>query len=285
MLDFGTRMSEAVSDREDDLFAELSDRGRAADVSADPGRPEEAVSAVADEISRDGELEALSVTDEISRDGELEALSAADGSSETDDSGEESPEAGGGSPLRHFLSFRRKRGEDPLAAVDRQETADILKEARLHANLTLEDVERETQIRKRYLNALEHGDLSSLPQQVYVLAYLRKLCALYHISSEEEEELVRPWRALRREVPENLPGAMIADDEPETVNRRGWLEICLPAAAAVVVIGIVAFLVILVVSYFNRDSVNMHFDHTALLELQPKPQLAAPGVPPVRPGR
>ena len=270
MLDFGTRMSEAASNREDDLFAELPEQEREADVPADPGRPEEAVPAAADETLRDGAREAAAAADEP-----LEA----------EDAGDDLPEAEEESPLRRFLSFRRKRGEDPLADVDRQETADILKEARLHANLTLEDVERETQIRKRYLIALEHGDLSSLPQQVYVLAYLRKLCSLYRISPEEEEELVRPWRALRREVPENLPGAMIADDEPEVVNRRGWLEICLPAAAAVVVLGIVVFLVILGVSYFNRGSVNMQFDHTALLELQPKPQLAAPGLPPVRSGR
>lgn len=183
-------------------------------------------------------------------------------------------------PRRRPLPFHRKRKAEPSDEVDCAETAELLKAAREHAGYSLRDVERETQIRIRYLEALERGDRSQMPQSVYVLAYLRKLCGLYRIAPEDEEILVRPWRNLQRELPENLPATMIRDEEKDKQSFWTRAEFYLLALGAIVVIGIVTFLVILVVSYFNRDRVEPHFDNDSLLELQPKPQLVVPEQPP-----
>ena len=60
------------------------------------------------------------------------------------------------------------------------------------------------------------------------------------------------------------------------------MEFDLLAAGAIVVIGVIAFLVVLTVSYFNRNQAESRFDRSELLELQARPQLTIPEQPPVR---
>ena len=246
MLDFGSRMAEPEPERDDnDLFAAAS-----AEEPAVPSFEPEAKEEPPAPIPEPEE--------------ELRAEPAVESK-----------------PRRQLFSFLRKRKADPLAEIDCAETAEVLKAARENAGYSLQDVERETQIRVRYLEALEQSDISHLPQQVYVLAYLRKLCGLYRISPEDEEALVRPWRNLQRELPENLPATMIRDEEKEPQSIWTRAEFYLLALGAIIVIGIVTFLVILTVSYFNRR-VEPHFDNDSLLELQVKPQLVVPEPSPAR---
>ena len=247
MLDFGSRMADPEPERDDnDLFAAASEEESAVS-SFEPEAKEEASSPIPEPEE------------------EFRAEPAVESK-----------------PRRQLFSFLRKGKTDPLAEIDCAETAEVLKAAREHAGYTLQDVERETQIRVRYLEALEQSDISRLPQQVYVLAYLRKLCGLYRISPEDEEALVRPWRNLQRELPENLPATMIRDEEKEPQSIWTRAEFYLLALGAIIVIGIVTFLVIFAVSYFNSGRVEPHFDNDSLLELQAKPQLIVPDPSPAR---
>ena len=246
MLDFGSRMSQDDDHAEDDLF-----------------------SAVSGETVPDEPLET-----------ENETVVPPAGNP----AGAE-PETGAApehkTPVRFSFLRKSKNHDDEFEKLD---TCKILKSARLERGLSLEQVESETQIRGKYLEALETGDFDHLPQQVYVLAYLRKLCRLYGISVKDEEVLVAPWRQVVKEVPENLPASMIQDEDSENSKILRRLEFGLLAAGAIIVIGIVAFLVILAVSFFRKSPEPVpDFDNTVLLELQESPNLIAPRTEPVKP--
>ena len=180
----------------------------------------------------------------------------------------------------HLL--HRKRKSEDFSESDKLEVSQILKNARTAAGYTTEDVEKLTQIREMYLIALEEADYDQLPQQVYVLAYLRKLCDLYDIKGDEEARLVGPWRNVQYELPENLPASVQQDDEVENNKFLHWLEIGILAGGAMIVIGIITFIVIFCVSFFgDKKALKVHFDDNVLLELQEKPQLIIPPQAPV----
>ncbi len=180
----------------------------------------------------------------------------------------------------HLL--HRKRKAEDFSESDKLEVSQILKNARTAAGYTTEDVEKLTQIREMYLIALEEADYDQLPQQVYVLAYLRKLCDLYDIKGDEEARLVGPWRNVQYELPENLPASVQQDDEVENNKFLHWLEIGILAGGAMIVIGIITFIVIFCVSFFgDKKALKVHFDDNVLLELQEKPQLIIPPQAPV----
>lgn len=55
---------------------------------------------------------------------------------------------------------------------------DLLKEKRTEKNLTLEEVEKATKIKKKYLEAIEEGKFHSLPSESYARGFVRNY-ALY----------------------------------------------------------------------------------------------------------
>lgn len=181
--------------------------------------------------------------------------------------------------------LHRKRKSEEFSTEEKMEVSRILKAARKTASLSPEAVEKTTQIRAHYLIALEDGDYDRLPQPVYVLAYLRKLCNLYDISGEEEEQLVRPWRNIPCELPENLAGSVQHDENPENPKGGGMmirLEVIVLAAGALIAVGIMILLVVLIVSYFSgQDVTEPAFSNSKLLEIQPKVELVIPEQLPV----
>lgn len=54
-----------------------------------------------------------------------------------------------------------------------QELGRLLQQARLERNMTLDDVEELTKIRKRYLQAIEQGDFRALPGSFYARAFVK----------------------------------------------------------------------------------------------------------------
>ena len=49
----------------------------------------------------------------------------------------------------------------------------ILKQARIDANLSIEDVSRQLNIRKHYIIALEENKLEEIPAALYAQGYIR----------------------------------------------------------------------------------------------------------------
>lgn len=64
-----------------------------------------------------------------------------------------------------------------------------LAELRQRHNYTIRQLAEETKIREIYLEALEAEDYRNLPQLVYVMGYIRKLCALYGVGKEDADAL------------------------------------------------------------------------------------------------
>ena len=60
-----------------------------------------------------------------------------------------------------------------------------LRETREAKNLTLKDVEQATNIRRKYLEALEAGEYEVLPGEVYVKGFIRNYSECLGLNPEE----------------------------------------------------------------------------------------------------
>ena len=82
-----------------------------------------------------------------------------------------------------------------------------LKRSRQELGLSFEDVERETNIRQRYLEALEREDYGALPGAVYAQGFLKTYANYLNLDGEElSQELKNQWEVLReRESNDSAP--------------------------------------------------------------------------------
>ncbi len=104
---------------------------------------------------------------------------------------------------------------DPrLAALGR-----ILSEARIARGLTLDDVERETRIARRYLDALEHDDFDALPAPVYCRAFLRTYAQFLGVDSSE---VLGRQPELGRQAADLAPLPQVTKAPPPAVSRN-WV--------------------------------------------------------------
>ena len=74
-----------------------------------------------------------------------------------------------------------------------------LKEAREGKGLTLEDVYKETKISKTHLEAIEEGNLSALPEIVYVRGFLKSYAKFLDL---DPEEILAEFDSIYREIKE-----------------------------------------------------------------------------------
>ena len=111
-------------------------------------------------------------------------------------------------------------------------------ELRRARGLELRDVADETRIKSCYLQALEEDRFDELPHMVYVLAYVKKLCALYGVSDADTEELVAGLREqLAYEIPEDIDKSVICREQDEENRRKlQQITISLIAGAALIVL-------------------------------------------------
>jgi hypothetical protein len=92
-----------------------------------------------------------------------------------------------------------------------------LTQARTARGLTLPDVERDTRISTKYLEALERGELETLPAPVYARAFMRTYSQYLGLNS--------------REFVAELPGARPEPELPPLpdVNRSGFTTLVSPS--------------------------------------------------------
>jgi len=60
-----------------------------------------------------------------------------------------------------------------------------LREARQGMKMTLEQISREINVSKSYIEYLEQGDYKRLPADIYVIAYLKKYAQILNLNTEE----------------------------------------------------------------------------------------------------
>ncbi len=124
----------------------------------------------------------------------------------------------------------------------------ILEQRRKERNLSLDDVEQATKIRKRYLDGLERDDYDVLPAGVYAQGFLKTYANYLGLDGEE---LTRQLKSRRKRRPEGrinyAPGSESGFEEPliSPAGLQGTDERRFPTS--VVVTLLVAVLVLAVV--------------------------------------
>lgn len=89
-------------------------------------------------------------------------------------------------------------------------SGELLKEARLRRGLTLEDVEGETKIRVRFLQALEEGDFDVFGSIAYARGFLKNYCGFLGLDAERILGLFR--RETTAQTVKVLPQGIVADE-------------------------------------------------------------------------
>ncbi|UTC66379.1 MULTISPECIES: RodZ family helix-turn-helix domain-containing protein [unclassified Treponema] len=110
------------------------------------------------------------------------------------------------------------------------EIGKLLTETRTNRELELDQVARETNIAKRYLEALENDDYSVFPAEPYVLGFLRNYCEYLDLNPEEIINLYKQIKIQETSLP---PDALL---EKRSFSISKPLVIGLGALAAIAVI-------------------------------------------------
>lgn len=94
----------------------------------------------------------------------------------------------------------------------------IFKAARIEKKLTLEDVEKTTKIRKKYLTAIEEGDYDSLPPAAFTRGFIKNYSEYLDLNSQTLSALYR------REFDE-LKDKRLLPKGMSTLPGASWLRI------------------------------------------------------------
>ncbi|MCM0582314.1 helix-turn-helix domain-containing protein [Weissella diestrammenae] len=125
-----------------------------------------------------------------------------------------------------------------------------LQKARIEKGLTLDDIQAQTKIQKRYLQAIENDQLDQLPGQFYERAFTRQYAATVGLDADsllESHEIIAPTVApdldKSRVDADNVTRAGMHRQEESTIEKA---SVMMPK----VILAIVALIVVIVVWAF-----------------------------------
>ncbi|AGT43474.1 helix-turn-helix domain-containing protein [Treponema pedis] len=124
------------------------------------------------------------------------------------------------------------------------EIGKLLIETRMQHGLELEQVARETNIAKRYLEALENDDYSVFPAEPYILGFLRNYCEYLGLNPEEFIKLYKQIKIQETDLP---PDALLPK------KNAGSYRLMIIALAAAAVIALIAGLAYFIFSKWLPD--------------------------------
>ena len=176
--------------------------------------------------------------------------------------------------------------DDPITEPELPETDSggarscgaFLKLQRERLNYSVEAVFKETKIKPEIITALENEDFSLLPQPVYIIAYVKRLCRFYNVNNALAREFLDRLRgSIVFDVPEDLSKSVKGSDAGED-NLRRMRSLALAAVSVVLLLmlltGIVVTVAVLNLRRSGRQLENKkEFSEHTLLELQEKPKL------------
>ncbi|MBQ6353105.1 MAG: helix-turn-helix domain-containing protein, partial [Lentisphaeria bacterium] len=117
-----------------------------------------------------------------------------------------------------------------------------LLELRRRHQLDIDAVAEATWIKTAYLEALENDAFSELPQMVYVLAYVKKLCEFYGVSAADTESLLTDLREqLSYEIPDDIDKSVVCREQDEE-TRRKLRQITIGLTAGAILLGVLLIL-------------------------------------------
>ena len=96
-----------------------------------------------------------------------------------------------------------------------------LAELRRRRGMSLAEAAAESRIKQHYIEELEADDLSDLPQLVYVIGFVKRLCVIYGVSAKDAETLVADLpEQIDYEIPEDIKKSVICRAQDEANHRR-----------------------------------------------------------------
>ena len=126
--------------------------------------------------------------------------------------------------------------------------------------------------------ALEEEDFSRLPEPVYVIAYVKRLCHFYNVNNALAREFLEELRSrISFDVPEDVSKSVKGSDVSEENMRRIRNLALTFAAAMLLLLLLIVFGVAMVVINLRQPEHQLEegarFNSNTLLELQPKAKL------------
>ena len=159
-------------------------------------------------------------------------------------------------PRRAQRGFPGQGGRDTGSSSSRGRNGTLpeqLRSAREAKGVDLYRVERDTKIRSKFLAALENGDYSDLPGEVYTRGFLRNYASYLGL---DPDEAVDEWRRERGESDAHQP--LIGGPKPMATPPRGLVlqrSHMVMVLLAVVVIGVVGYFGLQITRYLQDPTV------------------------------
>jgi len=75
-----------------------------------------------------------------------------------------------------------------------KEIGNFLREKRGELGLSLEEIEKATKIRKKYLQALEDGNFEIIPGNAYILGYIKNYAKILNIKQKDINDLITAYK-------------------------------------------------------------------------------------------
>ncbi|MEA1939390.1 MAG: helix-turn-helix domain-containing protein, partial [Candidatus Caldatribacteriota bacterium] len=75
-----------------------------------------------------------------------------------------------------------------------KEIGEFLKGKREEKGVSLIEVEDTLKIRKKYLLALEEGNLNAMPGKTYIIGYLRNYCKYLDVENEKIKRIIQTYK-------------------------------------------------------------------------------------------
>ena len=79
-----------------------------------------------------------------------------------------------------------------------KDIGNFLKERREARGVSLIEVEKDLKIRKKYLQALEEGNVNAIPGKTYLIGYLRNYCKYLGINEENINQIIQTYNNLEK---------------------------------------------------------------------------------------
>lgn len=150
-----------------------------------------------------------------------------------------------------------------------------LAELRRRCGMSLEQAASESRIKAHYIEALEADKLSELPQLVFVIGFVKRLCVIYGVSAGDAESLASELHdKLAYEIPEDINKSVICREQDEANHRRlRNLTIALVAGVVLILALLILGGAVLVLRLRNGNGGNAEPGAAA------EPEIAAPAEP------